>query len=75
MDGMRLVEPEEALESKSAPVCCCAHQGEPYELEPGLWVTSRNAGCRVHQPPPPIYRGLGEGSINPWVEFEGELHT
>jgi hypothetical protein len=44
LDGQHLIE----APAPSSASCCCQNGGEPYELVPGLWVTSRNAGCRVH---------------------------
>jgi len=67
MDGMRLVEPEEP---RGGPVCCCEHGGQPYELEPGLWVTSRNVGCRVHAPRPPAYESISDEPAESWARFK-----
>ena len=42
----------EAEAERHAPLeCCCENGGKPFLLD-GVWVTSRNAGCIVHTPPP-----------------------
>lgn len=30
--------------------CCCRNGGEPWQDESGAWYTSRDAGCKVHNP-------------------------
>lgn len=57
-------------EAERHPVleCCCANGGKPYSLD-GVLVISRNAGCKVHQPAPPIYE-VAEEPAESWARFK-----